>query len=1010
MIFKKIFFFLILSFLTSNLLLAQYFGRNKPHYKTLEFKINRTPHLDIYHYLKNDSLIKDFSSKAEGWYHLHQKTLKDTINFKNPVILYENHADFQQTTVISGIVSVGTGGVTEAFKNRVIMPLMESRAQTSHVLGHELVHAFQYNLMRKTDSVSIYSSEIPLWMVEGMAEYLSVGRIDPNTAMWMRDAVLNDDIPTLKKLSTDLRYFPYRYGHAFWAYATGIWSDTVIKPLFLEAAKSGYKLAISKVLNMTEDSLSTLWKNSLKNYYEPYKQISKTESVGKKLIEERNAGEMNISPVISPDGKLMAFFSEKELFSIDLFLADAESGKIIKRLTGTRQTTHIDQLSFIESAGTWSPNSNQFAYVVYEKGRNKLYIINALSGKLLKKIEIPGLQSFSSPAWSPDGKYIVVSGFMDGQSDLYLYEINSNSVKKLTDDIYSDIQPSWSSDGKNIVFSSDRLSNKFYPQRLKYTFNISILDLADKKVRTLDVFPGANNLNPVYSNVDTSIYFLSDADGFRNIYCYHLTSYKVYKLSNFFTGVSGLTELSPAMSAARAVDKVVFSFYNKRRYEIYSAVKNDFEYLETNPDSLNYEAAKLPTSGDRPDLNIAGNLKYKILSSDSISTLKYKPKFKLDFIGNTGVGIATSRYGTGLAGGIITLFSDVLGYNQIFAGLSVNGQIQDIAGAVAYINQKRKISYGAGYSHIPYLLSTLSVGVTPVIYEGDTVNALNYSFDVLRTFENQVSIFGIYPLSQTRRFELGTAFTVYNYSLERTSSYFLGDILIDEKKEKLPAPERFYFGQVNIAYVIDNSFFGIASPMRGYRSRYQLEKYIDGINIYTLLIDQRIYRYRKPFSYAYRIYYYARYGIDEESTRLSPLFLGYPTLLHGYDAYSFYETVEEENLSIDQLIGSRMLISNIELRLPFTGPKRLTLIKSDYVLTELAYFIDGGIAWEAGDKLSLTDGEVSSSIKRIPVFSTGLSLRINLFGMLVLEPYYAFPLQRTNLKYGVLGLNLAAGW
>jgi hypothetical protein len=55
-------------------------------------------------------------------------------------------------------------------------------------------------------------------MVEGMAEYLSIGSVDANTAMWMRDAIINDDFPTLKEMTTGYEYFPYRYGHAFWAF------------------------------------------------------------------------------------------------------------------------------------------------------------------------------------------------------------------------------------------------------------------------------------------------------------------------------------------------------------------------------------------------------------------------------------------------------------------------------------------------------------------------------------------------------------------------------------------------------------------------------------------------------------------------------------------------------------------------------------------------------------------------------------------------------------------------
>jgi hypothetical protein len=45
----------------------------------------------------------------------------------------------------------------------------------------------------------------------------------------------------------------------------------------------------------------------------------------------------------------------------------------------------------------------------------------------------------------------------------------------------------------------------------------------------------------------------------------------------------------------------------------------------------------------------------------------------------------------------------------------------------------------------------------------------------------------------------------------------------------------------------------------------------------------------------------------------------------------------------------------------------------------------------------------------VPVFSTGISARMNLFGYLVLETYYAYPFQRPE-KGGHFGLQLNPGW
>ena len=57
--------------LMSNTVQAQYFGQNKVRYKNLKFKVYKTPHFEIYYYLKNDSLLKRFAQESELWYTLH---------------------------------------------------------------------------------------------------------------------------------------------------------------------------------------------------------------------------------------------------------------------------------------------------------------------------------------------------------------------------------------------------------------------------------------------------------------------------------------------------------------------------------------------------------------------------------------------------------------------------------------------------------------------------------------------------------------------------------------------------------------------------------------------------------------------------------------------------------------------------------------------------------------------------------------------------------------------------
>jgi Tol biopolymer transport system component len=994
---------------------AQYFGRNKVLYQNFDFKVNQTPHFEIYTYLNNAEEKRWFAQMTEQWYLMHQTVLRDTFHERNPLIVYNHHADFQQTRAIEGQIDVGTGGVTEGLKNRVVLPFMASNAQTDHVLGHELVHAFQYHLIKDSFSLSALNN-LPLWMVEGMAEYMSTGYIDPNTAMWLRSAVQANKLPTLKDLTNrpDL-YFPYRWGQAFWAFVTAQYGDDMIRRLFLESARKGYDAAIKQIFKIDEKEFSKQWQGAIRNAFAPYQKNTQATAVGKSLINKENAGELNIVPSISPDGKYVAYWTEKNLFSLDLYVADAETGRSAERITRSAFNSHIDQYSSYESSVAWSPDSRRLAFVAFAKGRNRL-VIATINGKIDEQIDIPGVQGFTNPAWSPDGNTIVVTGIVQGQSDLYAYNLNTRTVKQLTKDHYSDILPSFSPDGKWISFSTDRLSIGTRQLGHDFWHNIALLNVATGVVTNLDFFPGANNLNPVFGPNNT-IYFLSDRDGLRNLYSYDVNSKQLSQLTNLFTGISGITLYAPAISVSKT-DQVVYSYYSNTDYIIFSSPASGFTKTPVDAGSVNMQAATLPPFTRQDGSLVQNNLENPPPLSVAQMTPKevpYQPKFGLDYIGNTGVGIQTGGgFGTGLAGGVNGIFSDILGNNQLFGAISLNGELVDIGGQFAYLNQKRRINWGASVSHIPYLS-----GAQYLFYDtlqnnaGDSVEVLNSSLDLLRTFEDQISLFASYPFSTIRRIEAGASFARYYYRLDRYSDYYdpTGSFYLGSAKERQPTPGGFNFGNTYVALVGDNSFFGVASPLAGHRFRFEAGQYLGVVNLTNLTGDYRKYFRFAPLTLATRNLFVGRYGRDAESGILPPLYIGYPFLVRGYDALEYADETGKLPITINDLIGSKMYVGNVELRLPFTGPERLSTIKSKFLFTELNLFTDGGMAW--GNRTAIqTIGKEQGFVERKSKFilSTGMSLRVNLFGYLILEPYYAIPWQNGGLKNASFGLNFTPGW
>src|SRR5829696_9002473 len=225
---------LLLCLIAPELAHAQYFGRNKVQYSTFDFKVIQTEHFDVYYYERERVAAMDAARMAERGYARLSKVLNHEFRERKPIILYASHSDFQQTNALGGEgPSEGTGGVTDFQRNRAVMPFTGSYAEFEHVLQHEMAHQFQYDTWSRGRAGGGLSTIIainpPLCFPAAMSAYLSVGPIDSETAMWLRDASLEGTLPTIEQMTLDpYKYFPYRFGHALWSYIGERWGDEAV--------------------------------------------------------------------------------------------------------------------------------------------------------------------------------------------------------------------------------------------------------------------------------------------------------------------------------------------------------------------------------------------------------------------------------------------------------------------------------------------------------------------------------------------------------------------------------------------------------------------------------------------------------------------------------------------------------------------------------------------------------------------------------------------------------------
>ncbi len=1004
------------------------FGRNKVQYDDFDFQVLTTDRFSIHYYTEEEQAVRDAARMAERWYRRHSRTFLRDFTEKKPIIFYANDADFHQTNVIGGNLGEGTGGVTEALKQRVVMPLTGSYADTDHVLGHELVHSFQYDIAFSSmaDSSRFNIGLLPLWLVEGMAEYLSVGRVDSHTAMWLRDAAIRDDLPTMEQLTRDMRYFPYRYGQAYMAYIGGKYGDAAVTDIYKLAGRAGVDSAMVWTIGITPDSLSKEWAQVVKDTYLPFMQgRTSYKSAGRKVLyEEAGTGSMNISPALSPDGKYVAFLSERDLFNINLFVADAETGRIVKKLGGLNEDPHFDALRFISSAGSWSPDGKKLVFVAFADGDNELAVFDVDSGKIERQIAVKDIGAMSNPSWSPDGRTIAFTGLDGGISDLYLLDVASSNVRQLTNDRYADLQATWSPDGRTIAFVTDRGEGGADFDALEYgEMRLALIEVGSGAIRVLRPFPNALHHNPQFSPDGRSLFFVSDQDGFKDVYRMHLDGGETFRITNLETGVSGITESSPAMTVALQSGRMMFSVFGDGEYTVFELPQDS---LAGRPvQALAAGGQGIASAGVLPPLRavdegIVGNYLNDPLTGlppagKAFPTRPYRTRLTLDYVAPPTIGAsAGGMWGNRFYGGVGFFFSDMLGNHNLTVVAQANGTIKDVGGQVSYLNQASRFNYGVSAGHIPYMYGGGYGYYTQDPESGQVYNVVE--MQRYRIFIDHASLMSAYPFSTTKRAELSAGFVRYGFDLEVET--ILRDMYgnyIDRNRESIDSQDPAYFFQGATAYVGDYSQTGFTSPVAGGRYRFQVAPMIGTDKFVSVTADYRRYQYLKPFTFAVRGLHVGNYGAPSD-TWYGQEYLGssyYPGYVRGYNFGTFDGaecTVIQGTRSCaetERLQGTHVALASAEFRVPLLGPEVLALINFPYLPTEVSLFADGGLAWTGESKPVLKWDR--DTTERVPVFSAGVSTRVNLFGYMVLEAFYAYPFQRP-VKGGHIGFQLAPGW
>ena len=593
---KKTLLIFLLILLAGGLVYGQdkYFGKNKVQYKQFEWQYIQTRHFDIYFADQMYETAKFASTALESAYVVVSEQLNYTLSRRVPVFIYNSPNDFQQTNIISSILSEGVGGFTEAFKNRIAIPFNGSTEDFRHVLHHELTHAVTYDMLFGNMFSSLLSRQrlfdLPLWFAEGYAEYSSRYGWDYFADMVVRDATINNYLTPPEYLGG---YLAYKQGQAMVNYIVENYGEQKLGE-FLSKGKVllTSNKALKASVGIDQKSLFEDFSKEMKRRYWP--EIARRKEpgeIGKALTDHTKDGSgFNGNPIFSPKGDRLAIFSDRSDY-IEVYLVSAVDGKVIDRLVKAERSGDLESLHSYLSGITFSPDGEKIAFVVKSKGQDALYFLTVRNKKIYKRKKFD-FNSILEPVWSPDGKKILFSALDGRKRDVIVYDIENDLTHHLKNDIFDDVEPSWFPDSRRIAFSSNRPhpDNDFILNNPEYTpedsldwwtiyskfeyanYSLFMADLETDEIKPILCGPGQNR-SPEVAPDGERIAFVSNRNGIDNLYITLLDGSSTFAITDALTGID-----NPSWSPDG--DRIAFSSFSKGGFDVY--ILKDIEAVGEN--------------------------------------------------------------------------------------------------------------------------------------------------------------------------------------------------------------------------------------------------------------------------------------------------------------------------------------------------------------------------------------------------------------------------------------------
>ncbi|MEQ8470638.1 MAG: translocation protein TolB [Marinoscillum sp.] len=536
---KGLFLTLSLLLLTGVSAVAQYYhtpyGHNRIQYKRFDWYYYSTNNFEVYYYPGGQEYAKEALEYLEDEF----VSLTDILGYapytKTKIFIYNSLQDLQQSNMGIGGEVFTIGGKTDFVKLQVelaypgkseefkkqIMLQMSDILINDMMFGGSLAEIFQNS----------YLLSLPEWFIQGAARYLAYGW-SQEMDDYVRDYLSRKKINKLVKIQNEEAAI---IGQSIWNYiAIKYGRSNISNILNLTRIIRNEENSISSTLGITFKQFLGDWQSYYLLQREEIRENYQSTSEEAEIAGHRNHDIILNHVKVNANGDKLAYTLHKN-GKYEVNVVDLESGKQSTVVKGGYLINDqvIDyHLPLID----WQDN-HTVGVILYKRGYLYLNTYNVDNNQKLQK-PLTRFRQVESFSFNDNGKLAIISGDVGGQNDLFLISMRRNALKRITDDLYDDLDPVFVPGSTSIVFSSNRASDSVKVDRVKLedvsdNYNLFIFNLdttSTKFMRLTNTF--SRDSKPMAKN-DHEIFYLSDQKGIPNLYKYNLMDSTFVQVSNF---------------------------------------------------------------------------------------------------------------------------------------------------------------------------------------------------------------------------------------------------------------------------------------------------------------------------------------------------------------------------------------------------------------------------------------------------------------------------------------------